>query len=140
MTPRTPSESLQEPQIDIEPRDGEEFGDWLGRAIKAMNPADFPTAYLGRDRPYNGQPHTDEGTRGATEVRGLTMRDLKDCFVIGAFESSGLSADAYPADIYGLDWNVLDPMAVVQNMLCNVEKRMGIYPNVPPLEGVEAVS
>jgi hypothetical protein len=120
-------------EIDIEPREGEEFGDWLGRSMEALNPSDFATAYLGRDRPYNGQPHTDEGVRGATEVRGLTMRDVKDCFVIGAFESSGLPADEYPPNIYGLDWNHLDPMAVVQNMLCNVEKRMGIYPNVPPL-------
>lgn len=44
---------MSEP-IDIEPREGEQFGDWLGRAIKALNPADFATAYLGRDRPYNG--------------------------------------------------------------------------------------
>lgn len=123
-------------EIDIEPREGENPIDWLARAIKAINPADYATASLGRDRPYNGQPHTDEGARGATEVRGLTMRDIKDCFVVGAFESSGLPPDDYPADIYGLDWNDLDPMAVAKNMLCNVEKRMGIYPNVPPLEPV----
>ena len=128
---------MSETEIDIEPREGEAFGDWLGRSIKALFPADFATAYLGRDRPYNGQPQTVEGIRGATEVRGLTMRDIKDCFVIGAFESSGLSADQYPADIYGLDWNDLDPIAVIQNMTCNIEKRMGIYPNVPPLETAE---
>jgi hypothetical protein len=125
---------MSEP-IDVEPREGEEFGEWLGRAMAALAPGDFATAYLGRDRPYNGQPHTDEGIRGATEVRGITMRDLKDCFVIGAFESTGLAAEDYPDDIWGIDWSDLDPMAVIQNMLCNVEKRMGIYPNVPTLEG-----
>ena len=33
-----------------------------------------------RGRPYNGQPHTCMGARGATEIRGLTFRDLRDCF------------------------------------------------------------
>ena len=34
-----------------------------------------------RKRPYDGQPHTDDGIRGMVEIRGLTMRDIKDCFV-----------------------------------------------------------
>lgn len=117
--------------IDIEPRDGEEFGPWLDRAVEAINPSDYATASLNRERLYNGQPHTDEGIRGSTHVEGLTMRDIKDCFVIGAFRATGLPKEQYPRNVYGIDWDDLDPMAVCQNMLCAIEERMGIYPNVP---------
>ncbi len=117
--------------IDIEPQEGEEFGPWLARAMETLSPSDYATASLNRDRPYNGQPHTDEGIRGSTLVEGLTMRDIKDCFVIGAFRATGKGLDEYPATLYGID---LDPMAVCQNMLCAIEERMGIYPNVPKVE------
>ena len=122
---------MSEP-IDIEPREDEPFGQWLGRAMEALNPSDYATAALNRDRPYNGQPHTDEGERGSTMVEGLTFRDVKDCFVIGAFRATGKSPDEYPANVYGLDWDDLDPMAVCQNMLVAMEERMGIFPNLPP--------
>lgn len=98
-----------------------------------MCPSDLASALIA-DRPYNGQPQTDTGERGKEEVRGITMRDLRDCFIIGAFESSGLSPEDYPPTIYDLPWDDMDVIAVSQNMLCNVEKRMGIYPNVPKLE------
>ncbi len=120
--------------IDIQPHGGEEFGPWLHRVLEALHPSDYATAALNRERPYNGQPHTDEGTRGKTFVAGLTMRDVKDCFVIGAYRSSGLPVDDYPPTIYDLDWTVMDPMAVCQNMLCAIEERMGIFPNVPKPE------
>ena len=126
MTPDSPDKP-----IDIEPQEGEGFGSWLGRAMEALQPSDFATASLNRERPYNGQPHTDEGIRGATLVEGLTMRDIKDCFVIGAFRATGKGLDEYPTNVYGIDWSALDPMAVCQNMLCAIEERMGIYPNVP---------
>ena len=100
-----------------------------------------------RDRPYNGQPHTCTGERGRTEIKGVTFRDLRDCFIRAAFLSAN---DQRPAhyqdatrrdhatlcenDLYGLDGNKLDPMAVCQNLGLEVERLMGIYPNVPPLE------
>lgn len=37
-------------------------------------------------------------------------------------------------DLYGWDWNQLDPMAVFQNFSCEVERIMGIFPNVPALK------
>ena len=100
-----------------------------------------------RDRPYNGQPHTDTGTRGATEIRGVTFRDLRDCFVRAVLLSShgispeglydeatkGEAAALCENDLYGWDLNRLDPAAVAQNLSCEVEKIMGIYPNVPAL-------
>jgi len=35
-----------------------------------------------RKRAYNGQPWTTNGIRRKTEVKGLTMRDLGDCFAL----------------------------------------------------------
>jgi hypothetical protein len=98
-----------------------------------------------RNRPYDGQSHTDDGTRGKTEVLGLTFRDLKDCFVKGALLASGHQHNGIyykkikneswlHDDVYELDWDGLDPIAVWQNMSCEIEKTMGIFPNVPKLE------
>ena len=92
-----------------------------------------------RDRPYDGQPHTSEGIRGKTLVEGLTMRDVADCMAIGLLEASGIPElqDAAERgiwtynDLYKLE--DFDPVAAIQCMGCNLEKMMGIYPNVPKL-------
>ena len=99
-------------------------------------------AQLYRNRDYVGQPHTDAGERGKTEVKGITMRDVVDCFVLGAFDASGDQFDGefYEKaqhgniswnDIYKLDLDKIDPIAWSQNMMCRIEKLMGIFPNVP---------
>ena len=107
----------------------------------------FPEANdpsMWRGRPYDGQSHTDQGPRGKTEVKGLTFRDLRDCFVRAACLSSGpgpLYEEALKGekaalcenDIYQLDWSDIDPVAVAQNLSCEIERVMGIFPNVPPL-------
>jgi hypothetical protein len=108
-----------------------------------------------RDRPYNGQPHTCTGTRGATEIRGITFRDLRDCFIRAYIRShpyyvEGTIAQVQPNaalsdeadkgenaalcenDVYKLQGDI-DPIAVVQNLCCEVERIMGIFPNVPAL-------
>lgn len=112
-----------------------------------------------RDRPYNGQPHTDTGIRGSTEVKGVTFRDIRDCFIRAIFLSTGGSfytsdnpklrarmqvlyeeadkgenAVLCENDLYGFDLDKLDPMAIIQNLSCEIEKIMGIYPNVPELK------
>lgn len=111
-----------------------------------------------RDRPYNGQPHTHMGLRGSTEVSGITFRDLRDCFIRAVLISTG--GQHYPTDdpsirckmaalydealkgenatlceddLYGFDLDRLDPIAIMQNMNCEVERAMGIFPNVPGL-------
>lgn len=105
-----------------------------------------------RDRPYNGQPHTDTGIRGATEIKGITFRDLRDCFIRAVLLSTGAEViggkDMRPLyeeackgeqaalcenDLYGFNLDALDPMAVCQNLSCEVERAMGIFPNVPEL-------
>lgn len=95
---------------------------------------------LDPERPFDGQPHTDQGERGKTEVKGVRFRDLADCFVLGFLEATGSyelaqSGTASYNDMYESHENDpdFDPMAVIQNMLCHVERRMGIYPNVPKL-------
>jgi len=101
-----------------------------------------------RERPYNGQPWTDSGQRGAQEVKGITMRDLCDCLVQGFLASSdpdqklqdktfALSkneewykkGDWRYNDLYKIDLDKVDPRAVIQNFSCFVEKYMGIFPN-----------
>lgn len=110
-----------------------DFNDALGHAIERLSPSDLLTA-LDRSRPYNGQPWTDSGIRGKTEVNGLTMRDLRDCYIRGCYDSSGLAPKDYPKTIFGLNWENIDPMAVFQNMSCWIERYMGIFPNIPPLK------
>lgn len=92
-----------------------------------------------RNRLYNGQPHTSQGERGKQIIEGLTMRDLVDCFVMGVLESSGdqelndkvRDGKWRYSDVWDDRCNDVDIMAVSQNMCCNIEKMMGIYPNLP---------
>ena len=99
---------------------------------------------LFRARPYDGQPHTDGGERGKTEVKGITFRDLRDCFIRAVAQSSGPGplyqesqkgerANVCENDLYAIDFNQIDIIAVQQNLSCEVEKLMGIFPNVPKL-------
>jgi len=104
------------------------------------------------DRPYSGQPHTNTGQRGKTEIKGLTFRDLRDCYIRAVLLSTGAEiidgVDMRPRyeqackgedavlcenDLYGFNMDKLDPIAICQNLCCEIEKAMGIYPNVPEL-------
>lgn len=100
-----------------------------------------------RSRPYTGQPHTDTGIRGATEVKGVTFRDLRDCYIRAFFLANGINMPAHydeaskgenaalcESDLFGWDLNQIDPIAVFQNFSCEVEKLMGIFPNVPGMK------
>lgn len=112
-------------------------------------------ANMQRDRPYNGQEHTDKGKRGQTMVQGLTMRDIKDCFMRAYILShsyyapgtadkiqpnatlideahKGVGAALSENDLYTLKGDI-DPNSVSQNLTCEIERVMGIYPNVPRL-------
>ena len=51
--------------------------DEIAIEIERLMPSSL-AARLDRDRPYDGQIHTDEGERGRQEVSGVTMRDLVD--------------------------------------------------------------
>ena len=89
-------------------------------------------------RAFLGQPHTNQGERGETLVAGLRFRDVCDCFVIGWLHASRRSSLAESGtatynDVYECDDDNIHPLAVMQNMTCEMERRMGIYPNVPEL-------
>jgi hypothetical protein len=105
----------------------------LARQIEAASPSSL-AAHLDRDRPYNGQPQTVHGTRGATPIAGITFRDLADCFIRACYDATGLPPEQWPCSIYDLPWDDMDPIAVSQNLAVWVERYMGIYPNVPPLD------
>jgi len=100
----------------------------INNAIEEVSPSNYLDT-LDRERPYNGQPWTDAGIRGRQEVSGITMRDIRDCYIRACFECSGLSPSEYPKSIFDLDWSSIDPLAVIQNTLCWVERYMGIFPN-----------
>ncbi len=105
----------------------------LKQKIDDLTQPDF-VHVLDRDRPYDGQPHTDLGLRGKQEIHGITMRDLRDCFIRACYDSSGLRPADWPKTVYELPWDEMDPIAISQNLTCWVERYMGIYPNVPKLE------
>lgn len=97
-----------------------------------------------RHRPYDGQPHTYTSTRGATLIAGITYRDMRDAFIRAACSASGVPymqdeaakgehAALCENDLYDLPWSKMDPGAVIQNLGCEIERLMGIFPNVPPL-------
>ena len=89
---------------------------------------------LDRDRAYDGQSHTDNGTRGKEFIKGITMRDMSDCIVLAMIGIGGVETEnPIHDDIYKADLNDIDPGALIQNVMINVEKMMGIYPNVPKL-------
>ncbi len=101
---------------------------------------------MDRNRPYSGQPQTSTGKRGATEIKGIAFRDLRDAYIRAVFQCAhdqmphlyeeaqkGEQALISENDLYKLDWNALDPMAIQQNLSCEIERLMGIYPNVDPL-------
>lgn len=102
---------------------------------------------LKRDRPYDGQMHTDSGERGKQLVSGVTMRDLRDCLLRSFFLCSGhISHERYEeackgeeaqlstGDLYGWNLDDIDPVALMQNFTCEVERVMGIFPNVPNIK------
>ena len=105
--------------------------DDLAHEMEKLNPSDYLSAAMNAKRPYNGQPWTDTGERGKQLVEGLTMRDIRDCFVVAAFHSAGLGPSEYPESVYQLPWGEIDPLAHAQNLTCEIERRMGIFPNIP---------
>ena len=108
----------------------------LGILIERVSPSSL-AAHIDPTRPYDGQPHTHNGVRGQTLVEGLTMRDIVDCYVKACYDASGLAPKDWPGRIYDLPWDDMDPMAISQNLGCNIERAMGIFPNVPGLESTD---
>lgn len=105
------------------------FEDWINEEIERRFPTDILMTF-DRDRPYDGQ----QPEREKTEIKGITFRDLSDCFIRALYDSSGVEAKDYPRTVYDLPLEDMDIMAIQQNMSCWVEKYMGIYPNCPKID------
>lgn len=98
-------------------------------------------------RPFTGQAHTENGDRGNTEVTGIRYRDLADCVVKAWIDSASHTIEDESLadelrqraddgtlnynDVYKLECGDVDPLALMQNIVCRVEMAMGIYPNLP---------
>ena len=98
------------------------------------------------NRPFTGQPHTDQGARGMAYVEGIRFRDVADCLVKAFAQAcadptiQNLLGDKIDngtleyKDMYKIDLSQIDPTAVIQNLTCNIERVMGIFPNLPDLK------
>lgn len=96
-----------------------------------------------RARPYNGQPWTSNGIRGKVLVKGLTMRDIRDCLVM-AFLQAAMRPELHKKIEDGTwRWNDvyeiadIDFGAVGQCLVCNIEKMMGVFPNLKGCPSIE---
>ena len=134
----------QTPIMTLQPDDSDEcVGEKLITAISILH----GIKSMVRDRPYKGQPHTADGVRGSTQVVGLTMRDIRDCMLRGFVlahiyegENREIIEEAFKgekgtinsSDLFRMVGDV-DPVAVMQNTLCEIEKVMGIFPNTPQI-------
>jgi len=85
---------------------------------------------LDRNRPYNGQPWTNDGERGQTMVRGLTMRDVYDCLILAFYYSAPPNYDRN-CPLEDLPLAEMSLEAICQNLGCWLERYMGIFPNIP---------
>lgn len=125
------------------PTEDNEIGD-LGEIIRRLG-----DELTNPERPFTGQPYTYSGERGKTEVKGILFRDLADCIVCAFVDAAAFSIEDEEKrdemyrraddgtlnwnDVYDLDFSDVDPIAIVQNACCRVEKAMGIFPNIPGL-------
>ena len=123
----------------------EEYPFDLGEIIQSLS--DHTTD---SERPFSGQSHTYQGERGKTEVKGIRFRDLADCVArafIGAavftikdktfqeeLRDRAEDGTLNYNDLYSLDLSEMDPGALISNIICEVEKMMGIYPNIPKID------
>jgi|TARA_R110000744_G_scaffold359879_1_gene467223 hypothetical protein len=117
----------------------------MGAIQKALDDLDNETPSMDRNRNYKGQAWTDGGKRGEQLIEGLTVRDIRDCFVRAFILScenerpenrpyydeanKGEGAALCASDMFKLVGDY-DPVAVSQNMSCEIEKMMGIFPNI----------
>jgi hypothetical protein len=109
-----------------------------------------------RDIAHDPQPHTILGERGQNIV---ILKDIQICecfmrgFLLGATDYRNIGSkteNSLPPEKLGyhqlvdllyspdITWVIdFDPMAVIQSGSCEMEKVLGIYPNVHPIEKQE---
>ena len=70
------------------------------------------------------QPHTFTGDRGKYQDM-ISLRMIYDAVQEGIRLSCG--ADSFDQ----VDLEGVDPIAISQNTCCEIERQLGIYPNIP---------
>ena len=85
---------------------------------------------LDRNRPYNGQPWTDDGKRGEQLISGVTLRDIRDCLILALYDSRPPNCNPPPKTIEELPLDDMSLEAISQNMCCWIERYMGIFPEI----------
>jgi len=131
----------------------DEITEIFEKLVHEIEHSDFiKTKTMDRDREFVGAFNTFWGERGKTFVHGLKIRDLCDCIVRSIFlcshksitdsgnkylqnlcesaEKGEYSDMIKPSDLYTIELDALDPVAVIQTVMCEIEKMMGIYPNI----------
>lgn len=86
---------------------------------------DYSDRKINRTPSYNGQIHTSYGERGKAEIKGIKFSDLYQAISV-AIKQSCMNEEEF-------DKIPIDVEAVAQNLNCNIEKLMGIFPNIPKL-------
>jgi hypothetical protein len=94
--------------------------------LKSIGLADI----LDRNRPYNGQRWTDDGARGKQEVKGITMRDIRDCLILAFYDARPPECNPPPKEVEDLPLNEMSLESISQHLTCWIERYMGIYPNI----------
>lgn len=101
----------------------------IAEAIEYLKPLGLQDV-LNRNRPYNGQRHTDDGERGKQEVHGITIRDVRDCLILAFYDSAEIDRRHPPKSVEDLPLDKMSLEAISQNMCCWIERYMGIFPNI----------
>ena len=117
-------------------------------------PFDGSLEDLIKDVGHQPQPHTILGIRGQQMI---TLKDIQicECFMRGFLDGNSdyghmgsQTEHCLPTDRLGyhqlidllydnkrIKWfENIDPMAIIQNGSCHMEKVLGIFPNIPKLE------
>ena len=83
---------------------------------------DYGDVTIDHNPSYKGAPHTFSGSRGDYFLHGIRLSDIFQAVSIALKRSSRDEAEFNSLPI--------DPEAVAQNLCVEVEKLMGIYPNI----------
>ena len=71
-------------------------------------------------------------TRCSMELRGVSISDLCDCYILACYEASKIEPKNYPHSISDINFGDVDPHLLLQYLVRNIERLMGVYPSVSP--------
>jgi len=69
-------------------------------------------------------------SRYSMELRGISISDLSDCYTLACYEASGIESKKYPPSISAINFGDVDPYLLLQYLVRNIERLLGVYPVV----------